>query len=154
MYFNKVVTALLLSVGFSLPLMAANDEAKNAITQAKKTVKAILAKDLKKKIDNEDDLFMLDIREPYMRPEGSIEGMDNVAIARGLLEFNMAAQIKDKNAFIVVYCRSGKGAVLAAKMLKEVLKYKNVVYLKGGIQGWLNAGYSISNQFGELKLAD
>ena len=94
---------------------------------------------------------MLDIREPYMRPEGEIEGDENVAVPRGLLEMNIRQTIKDKNAFVVVYCRSGKGAVLAAKMLKNDLGYKNVTYLMGGLGAWLSAGYSIWNDLGELK---
>jgi len=94
---------------------------------------------------------MLDIREPYMRPEGEIEGDENVAVARGLLEMNIRQTIKDKNAFVVFYCRSGKGAVLAAKMLKNDLGYTNVTYLVGGLGAWLKEGYSIYNDLGELK---
>jgi len=40
---------------------------------------------------------MLDIREPYMRPEDKIEGDKNVAVTRGLLEMNIRQTIKDKN---------------------------------------------------------
>lgn len=123
------------------------------IAQAKKEVKSITPQELKKKIDNEDDVWMLDIREPYMIPEGSIEGMENIEIPRGMLEFNLESEIKDKNAFIVVYCRSGKGAALATKMMQDDLHYKNVVYLKGGLNLWLESGYTIFSSFGEIKLA-
>ncbi len=150
------MTIRTLLVGMSLlfsPLAMAGFSLSDAvIAQAKKEIKFISVEALKKKIDKEDDVFMLDIREPYMRIEGTIEAMENVAIARGLLEFNLMSEIKDKKALIVVYCRSGKGAVLAAKMIRDDLKYKNVTYLKGGIQAWLDAGYSISNQFGDVQL--
>lgn len=53
-----------------------------------------------------------------------------------------------------MYCRSGKSAVLAAKTLTQVMGYKNVQYLEGGIDGWLEKGYSIYNHFGEMKLAE
>ncbi len=151
---KKLAVTVLLGLGFSMPLMAGDAISQALIAQAKKEIKAVTPQALKKKIDNEDDVIMLDIREPYMRLEGNIEGMENVEIARGLLEFNAGAEMKDKNAYIVVYCRSGKGAVLAAKMMRDDLHYKNVTYLKGGINGWLEAGYGIFNNFGEMRLAE
>jgi len=147
----KIVVSVVLVL--SIPLFAGNAESQALVKSAKKDVKSITPQVLNKKIENEDDVYMLDIREPYMIPEGSIDGMENIEIARGLLEFNLASKIKDKNAFIVVYCRSGKAAVLAVKMMKEKLHYKNVTYLEGGINGWLDAGYSIFSSFGEMKLA-
>ena len=154
MSINKIIIAAVISLGLNMPLMAGNTLSEAMIVSAKKYIKGITAQELKKKIDNEDDVYMLDIREPYMRIEGNIEGMENIEIARGLLEFNAPSEIKDKKAFIVVYYRSGKGAILAAKMMKEELHYTNVTYLVGGIGAWLEAGYSIFNNFGELKLAD
>jgi rhodanese-related sulfurtransferase len=148
----KLVSVALLVLSINTTLYAGSKTSEALIAQAKKEVKAISPQALKKKIDNEDDVWMLDIREPYMIPEGSIEGMDNVEIPRGLLEFNLEAKIKDKNAFIVVYCRSGKGAALATKMIQDDLHYKNVVFLTGGLNDWLGAGYSIYSSFGEMKL--
>jgi len=148
----KLVSVALLVLSLNATLYAGSKTSEALIAQAKKEVKSISPQDLKKKIDNEDDIWMLDIREPYMIPEGSIEGMENVEIARGLLEFNLESQIKDKNAFIVVYCRSGKGAALATKMIQNNLHYKNVVFLVGGLNAWLGAGYSIYSSFGEMKL--
>ena len=37
-------------------------------------------------------------------------------------------------------------------MLTKALHYKNVVYLEGGLESWLNEGNSIFNDLGELKL--
>lgn len=148
----KIIASVVLGLGLSIPLMAGSLASEALIASAKKDAKSITPAALKKMIDNEDDLWMLDVREPYMRIEGSIEGMDNAAVSRGVLEFDLADKIENKDAFIVVYCRAGKSAVLAAKMMKEDLHYTNVVYLEGGIDAWLEAGYSIFNAFGELKL--
>ena len=120
--------------------------------QKKWDVKAISSKDLKTKIDKEEDLWMLDVREPYMRGEGSIEGMDNEAISLGVLIFDAESKIEDKNALIIVYCRQGKSAVFAAQMLTKQLHYKNVFYLDGGLESWLLEGNSVFNDLGELKL--
>ena len=132
--------------------MAGEKLGQDLLKSAKKWTKKITPTELKKKIDNEDDLYMLDIREPYMIPEGSIEGMENVEIPRGLLEFEVEGKIEDKKALVIVYCRSGKGAALSAQMMKEKLKYQNVYYLVGGLDAWLEAGYSVFSHLGELKL--
>lgn len=152
MKITKIITLIVLGLSLSTPLLAGNALSQALIASAKKETKSISPAALKKMIDNEDDIWMLDVREPYMRIEGSIEGMDNAAVSRGVLEFDLAEKIENKDAFIVVYCRAGKSAVLAAKMMKEDLHYTNVVYLEGGIDSWLEAGYSIYNAFGELKL--
>jgi len=153
MKINTLIASAILGISLSMPLMAGNAESEALVAAAKKDAKVITPAKLKKMIDNEDDVWMLDVREPYMRIEGSIEGMDNVAISRGVLEFDLGEKIPDKNAFIVVYCRSGKGAPMAAKMMQEDMKYTNVYYLEGGIDKWMEEGYSIFNHFGELKLA-
>lgn len=152
MKLNKIILTIALGLGLSMPLMAGEKLGQELLASAKKWTKYITPEELKKKIDNEDDLYMLDIREPYMIPEGSIEGMENVEIPRGLLEFEVESKIEDKKALVVVYCRSGKGAALSAQMMKDQLKYKNVVYLKGGLDAWLEAGYSVFSHLGELKL--
>jgi len=152
MKISKIVTSVLLALGLSTVVMAGSATSEHMIADAKKVTKAITAKELKKMIDNEDDLWMLDVREPYMRGEGSIEGMDNEAISLGVLIFDAESKIEDKNALIIVYCRQGKSAVLAAKMLTEDLHYKNVKYLDGGLESWLLDGNSIFNELGELKM--
>ncbi len=149
----KLIASAVLGLGLSMPLMAGSALSQELIAKAAKEVKSITSKELAKMIENEDDVWMLDIREPYMIPEGSIEGMENVAIARGLLEFDLPSEIKDKNAFIVVYCRSGKGAALATKTIQNDLHYTNVHYLVGGLDSWLEEGNSIFSHLGELKLA-
>ncbi len=152
MKLHKVIAMTLLAMGLTLPVMAGDPVAQELLAQAKKWSKKITPAELKKKIDAEEDLFMLDVREPYMIPEGSIEGMENVAIARGLLEFELGDKIPNKNALVIVYCRSGKGAAFSAEMMTEKLKYTNTYYLEGGLDAWLEAGYSVFNHLGELKL--
>lgn len=154
MKMTKLITALLLSLGLSMPLMAGSATSEALIAKTKKEVKSISSKELKKMIDNEDDVWMLDVRESYMRVEGTIDAMEHVSVGRGVLEFDIEHEIEDKNAFIVVYCRSGKSAVLAAETMVKVMGYKNVQYLEGGIEKWLEEGNSIYNHFGEVKLAE
>ncbi len=135
------------------PAFAGQAETKKLMKAAKISVKVISAKELDALIqDEEAEFYTLDVREPHMWEEGTFDTPDDIKIARGLIEFDLPNEIKDKDALIIVYCRSGKGAPLAAKTIQDDLGYKNVRYLKGGLQGWMDEGYSIFNHFGEVKL--
>jgi rhodanese-related sulfurtransferase len=89
---------------------------------------------------------LLDVREP-VEWEHYIEGA--VQVPRGLLEFaadtaspRHKAEL-DPNRRVIVYCRSGVRAVLAAATLKT-LGYADVVNLGGGIAAWKEAGLPIA----------
>jgi len=148
--FLVCISVLLLSTAATA---GGHSETKKLMKAAKTSVKAMSPKALDALIqDEEAEFYMLDVREPHMWEEGTMDVPEDIKIARGLIEFDLPNQLKDKDALIIVYCRSGKGAPLAAKTIQDDLGYTNVHYLIGGIQGWMDAGYSIFNHFGEVKL--
>jgi len=62
--------------------------------------------------------------------------------------------IKDKDAKIVVWCRTFKRQAYVAEKLVEY-GYTNVWTYKEGIVGWIKAGYPVSNQFvGVFKVTE
>ncbi len=90
---------------------------------------------------------LLDIREPAEWSE-HIEGA--VQVPRGLLEFaadpaspRHKAEL-DPARRVIVYCRSGVRAALAAATLKT-LGYLDVANLDGGIAAWKEAGLPIGD---------
>ncbi len=102
---------------------------------------------LKKMIDNEDEFILLDVREVAQRSEGEIYADDVVQMTRGDLEFMIMNKIKNKDAVIVTYDRTGGRGLLAAETLKK-LGYDNVYTLKGGLKAWANAGLPFDSGLG------
>ena len=79
--------------------------------------------------------LFLDVREAKEFEAGHIEGAHH--IARGVLEFSIAhhPHFQDKEAHIIVYCKSGARSALAAHTLTH-MGYHQVVSLAGGYEGW------------------
>lgn len=123
------------------------------IKEAKKEVKTIEAKKLYNMIQDDEDLYILDIREPDQLAHGEIFHLNLVAITRGYLEFKVEKEIEDKNATVVIYCCTGKRGMLAAKTLQE-LGYKRVFSLEGGIRKWVEEGYPLDTVYGEMTIKE
>lgn len=114
----------------------------------------ITAIELKKLIDSDTKIILLDVREAEQRSEGEILGPlsgENIAITKGSLEFEVAKKIKNKNALIVTYCRGGYRCALSAESLKR-LGYKNVKSLQGGLKSWVEQGYAVESALGTMIL--
>ncbi|UCM99977.1 sulfurtransferase [Sulfurimonas sp. SWIR-19] len=126
------------------------------IKEARKVVGEMPAKQLKTLLDEGEDVIVLDVRESEQRAEGSIPydefNKENfVSITRGNLEWEVAKKIKDPDVLIVTYCRSGGRGALAAEVLRK-MGYKHVTTLKGGLKGWVKAGYPVKTGLGEVIL--
>lgn len=88
--------------------------------------------DVKKKLDTEKGIVLLDVRtrNEYLEkhiPKSTLIPLDS-------LENEVSKKLRDKNTEIIVYCRSGSRSSMAVKILSK-LGYTNVKNL-GGIVSW------------------
>ena len=87
------------------------------------------------------DFFLVNVHIPY---EGEIKGTD-AFIAYDSIADNLDKLPQDKNAKIVVYCRSGGMSAVAATELVS-LGFTQVSDLAGGMIDWEKSGYKITTK--------
>jgi len=84
------------------------------------------------------DFVLINVHTPY---EGKLADTD-LLIGYDQIDKNLSKLPSDKNARIVLYCRSGRmSAIAAASLVKD--GYSNVWNLVGGMDAWQAAGLSI-----------
>ncbi len=96
----------------------------------KNGIPQLSVKEFKSRLDKGEDLFLLDVREPY---EYQIAQIGGTLIPQNDVPNRLAEIPRDKE--IVVQCRSGARSQRIAELLKQQ-GYTNVVNLAGGILAW------------------
>jgi len=89
---------------------------------------------LKPALDNKN-FTLVNVHIPY---EGELPQTD-AFIPYNEIEANLSQLPADKNAKIVLYCRSGRMSDEAAQTLAK-LGYTHIVEVDGGMQAWQSAG--------------
>jgi rhodanese-related sulfurtransferase len=88
---------------------------------------------LKARLDNGEEIHLVDVREPYEHADFNIGG---VLHPLGKLQAMDAEPLEDwKEEEVVVYCRSGNRSGQAALIL-EAMGFKDVTNLSGGMLDW------------------
>ncbi len=94
-------------------------------------MKEITVQELKAKMDNGEDIQLIDVRENNEREFTNIGGDHIVmsAVVENIDKINKEKQV-------VVYCRSGGRSGQVINFLETNHGFKNLINLKGGILAW------------------
>ena len=107
--------------------------AMDLVQEAKLTITEINLEQATSMLNNNS--IALDVRELLEYQTGHIP--DAFHISRGMLEFMVGnhPEFQDKNASIVVYCKTGGRSALATATLQQ-LGFTNVHSMLGGFDAW------------------
>jgi len=122
---------------------------KEMVDKARAATQQVTIKDLKAAIDGNQNVVILDVREPNEYDVAHIP--ESINVPRGLLEFSIWTVVPNKEEKIFVYCKTGARAALATKLLNE-MGYKNAVSVDTGGVAWVKAGYPVKTSITDEEI--
>jgi rhodanese-related sulfurtransferase len=127
---------------------------KQIVEEARQEVNELFPWDVEQRMNESDDLLLLDIREEC--EYAAYHVANSMLIPRGILETACEDEYEDsvpelidsRDREIIVICRSGNRSVLAAQTM-QWLGYKNVTSMKTGLRGWNDYELPLINRYKE-----
>lgn len=90
-------------------------------------------------LENDKNVFLLDVRTPDEFSQGYIEGATLIPVQ--VLSENLTKLHNVKNKKVIVYCHSGNRSIVASRILVE--NGFTPLNLKGGISQWKSDGFTV-----------
>ena len=113
------------------------------VNDAKTRIQEISPADLKKKIESNSNVYLIDVREADEFAAGHLPRARH--LCKGILERDIEGAVPDPNAEVILYCGGGFRSALAADNMQK-MGYKRVLSLADGWRGWLDAGYPTTKE--------
>jgi rhodanese-related sulfurtransferase len=110
------------------------------VAESKKYIKEISPQKLKEKLDNHENMHVIDVREDREWTTGHIPTA--IHLGRGIIERDIEKQVPDLQQQIIVYCSGGFRCALVAESLQK-MGYSQVYSLDTGLQGWIDSDYPV-----------
>lgn len=115
--------------------MATPKSFQQIVLEALRSVPEVTAPDLQSRLQNGEQIVVIDVREPDEFARGKIPGA--YTIPRGVLEMQVDGRLP-LDTTVVLYCGGGARSALACKSLAD-MGYDKVENLQGGWQAWVNS---------------
>ena len=106
-------------------------------------IKECNIQELKLKIDSKESFQFIDCRELGEWNEAHIEGTNLIPLSE--FEQKFSEILKDKNAQIIIHCRSGKRSMNACMFLLSK-GFTDLTNVENGIIGWIQAGHPVISE--------
>ena len=121
--------------------MATPKSFQQIVLEALRSVPEVTAPDLQSRLQNGEQIVVIDVREPDEFAKGKIPGA--FTIPRGVLEMQVDGRLP-LDSTVVLYCGAGARSALACRSLAE-MGYDKVENLEGGWHGWVNSGLPVES---------
>ena len=115
--------------------MATPKSFQQIVLEALSSVPEVTVADLQSRLQNGEQVVVIDVREPDEFAKGKIPGA--FTIPRGVLEMQVDGRLP-LDSTVVLYCGGGSRSALACKSLAD-MGYDKVENLQGGWQAWMNS---------------
>ena len=148
MYFKNTII-LLITISTCTIAQAQVKTAKQIVEEAEAQIEQISIDELKTKINSDQKFILIDVRSEKEYLAGHVESA--VWIPSGKVKFATQKITKDPKVEIIIYCRARGQSALSVYALNEI-GYEKVFNLDGGFKEWVNAGNSVFNMHGEIKV--
>lgn len=111
------------------------------VNDARSRVRECTIADLKKRMDLDSSIQLIDVREESEFAAGHIPGARH--LSKGIIERDVETVFPDPNTELYLYCGGGFRSALTADNLQK-MGYTNVISVDGGWRGWTEAGFEVS----------
>jgi rhodanese-related sulfurtransferase len=107
------------------------------VEDAKTRIHETNVQEVKKLLDAQETLTLIDVREDSEWAKGHLPGA--VHLGKGIIERDIENAVPAKATPIVLYCGGGYRSALVADNLQK-MGYTQVISMDGGWRGWTDAG--------------
>lgn len=145
----SVLVCVIFLLGVSSQGFAVAKGPMDFVNAAKAKITEVSAAQAKADLDAGKKFILLDVRSKEEFDAGHLPNA--VHISRGLLEFKIGRIIPDKNANIILYCRTGARSAMTTLVLNE-MGYVNAKNMEGAFKAWGTAGFPVYNRHGEFVM--
>jgi rhodanese-related sulfurtransferase len=113
------------------------------VDDARTRVRETNVDEVKKRMDRGDKFLLVDVREESEYAKDHLLGATH--LGKGVIERDIEERVPELNKEMILYCGGGYRSALAADNLQK-MGYTNVISMDGGIRGWREKGYPLTNK--------
>ena len=112
------------------------------VDDARTRVRETNVDEVKKRMDRGDKFLLVDVREESEYAKDHLPGA--IHLGKGVIERDIEERVPELSKEMILYCGGGYRSALAADNLQK-MGYTNVISMDGGIRGWREKGYPLTN---------
>nr|VFK59788.1 MAG: Rhodanese-related sulfurtransferase [Candidatus Kentron sp. TUN]VFK63201.1 MAG: Rhodanese-related sulfurtransferase [Candidatus Kentron sp. TUN]VFK68461.1 MAG: Rhodanese-related sulfurtransferase [Candidatus Kentron sp. TUN] len=129
------------------------------IEKCREFVPEVFPWDLVERMEKNDSILLLDVREPYEFHTMHLKG--SLSVPRGILESavewgyeeTVPELVEARDKEIIIICRAGNRSLLAGRTL-QLMGYTHVYSLKTGLRGWNDFEQPLVDNVGNEVILD